>query len=30
VVLTDWDLQADPPRREVLRVDGSGFARIAL
>jgi UDP-2,3-diacylglucosamine hydrolase len=28
VVLTDWDQRADPPRREVLRVDGSGFARV--
>jgi UDP-2,3-diacylglucosamine hydrolase len=30
VVLTDWDLLANPPRREVLRLDASGFARIAL
>ena len=30
VVLTDWDLRAHPPRREVLRVDASGFARVAL
>jgi len=30
VVLTDWDLGANPPRREVLRLDASGIARIAL
>lgn len=30
VVLTDWDLGATPPRREVLRLDASGFARVAL
>lgn len=30
VVLTDWDLQASPPRREVLRVDAGGYARVAL
>lgn len=29
VVLTDWDLAATPPRREVLRLDASGFARVA-
>jgi UDP-2,3-diacylglucosamine hydrolase len=30
VVLTDWDLQANVPRREVLRVNAGGFTRIAL
>jgi UDP-2,3-diacylglucosamine hydrolase len=30
VVLTDWDLQAKPARREVLRVNASGFTRVAL
>jgi UDP-2,3-diacylglucosamine hydrolase len=30
IVLTDWDLAAQPPRREVLRLDASGPARIAL
>lgn len=30
VVLTDWDLQASPPRREVLRVDAGGYARVPL
>jgi UDP-2,3-diacylglucosamine hydrolase len=30
IVLTDWDLQAKPPRRELLRLDSTGFARIAL
>jgi UDP-2,3-diacylglucosamine hydrolase len=30
VVLTDWDLQASPPRREVLRVNAGGYARVAL
>ncbi len=29
VVLTDWDLNAKPPRREVLRLDASGFARLS-
>jgi UDP-2,3-diacylglucosamine hydrolase len=29
VVLTDWDLAARPPRREVLRVDAAGFTRVA-
>jgi UDP-2,3-diacylglucosamine hydrolase len=30
IVLSDWDLAAQPPRREVLRLDASGPARIAL
>lgn len=30
IVLTDWDLAASPPRREVLRLDASGPRRIAL
>jgi UDP-2,3-diacylglucosamine hydrolase len=30
IVMTDWDLEATPPRREVLRVDSSGAHRIAL
>jgi UDP-2,3-diacylglucosamine hydrolase len=30
VVLTDWDLRANPPRREVLRIDASGWTRVAL
>jgi len=30
IVLTDWDLQASPPRQEVLRVSASGVHRIAL
>jgi UDP-2,3-diacylglucosamine hydrolase len=30
IVLTDWDLEATPPRREVLRLDASGAHRIAL
>jgi UDP-2,3-diacylglucosamine hydrolase len=30
VVLTDWDLNAHPPRREALRVDAAGFTRVAL
>ena len=29
VVLTDWDLQAAPPRREVLRLDAAGWHRLA-
>lgn len=29
VVMTDWDLDAHPPRREVLRIDAAGFARVA-
>jgi UDP-2,3-diacylglucosamine hydrolase len=29
-VLTDWDLAADPPRAEVLRLDAAGLQRIAL
>jgi len=30
IVLTDWDLDATPPRREALRLDTSGAHRIAL
>jgi UDP-2,3-diacylglucosamine hydrolase len=30
IVLTDWDLEATPPRREVLRLDAAGAHRIAL
>jgi len=30
VVLTDWDLEATPPRREVLRLSASGAQRIAI
>ncbi|HUR90173.1 MAG TPA: UDP-2,3-diacylglucosamine diphosphatase [Ramlibacter sp.] len=30
MVLTDWDLEASPPRREVLRVSASGAQRIPL
>lgn len=30
VVLTDWDLRASPPRREALRVDAGGYARVPL
>ena len=30
IVLTDWDLEAAPPRREVLRLDATGAHRIAL
>ncbi|MDD2609671.1 MAG: UDP-2,3-diacylglucosamine diphosphatase [Giesbergeria sp.] len=29
-VLSDWDLLAQPPRAEVLRLDGHGLQRIAL
>jgi UDP-2,3-diacylglucosamine hydrolase len=29
IVLTDWDLHASPPRREVLRLSADGAARIA-
>ncbi|MGE8320143.1 MAG: UDP-2,3-diacylglucosamine diphosphatase [Comamonas sp.] len=30
VVLSDWDTDTDPPRAEVLRIDGLGLRRIAL
>lgn len=30
IVLTDWDLEAAQPRREVLRLDDAGAHRIAL
>ena len=30
VVLSDWDVQANPPRAEVLRLSASGLQRIAL
>ena len=30
IVLTDWDLAARPPRREVLRLDASGPVRMTL
>jgi UDP-2,3-diacylglucosamine hydrolase len=30
IVLTDWDLAATPPRREVLRLSAAGAQRIAL
>lgn len=30
IVLTDWDLDATPPRREVLRLTASGAQRVAL
>jgi UDP-2,3-diacylglucosamine hydrolase len=30
VVLSDWDLAAQPPRAEVLRVDAQGLHRVAL
>ena len=30
IVLTDWDVEATPPRREVLRLSAAGAQRIAL
>ena len=30
MVLSDWDLRADPPRAEVLRITAGGAARVAL
>ena len=30
IVLSDWDTDMDPPRAEVLRLDGDGLQRIAL
>ena len=30
LVLGDWDTEAKPPRAEVLRLDASGWRRIAL
>ena len=30
IVLTDWDLEASPPRREVLRLSAAGAQRIRL
>ena len=30
VVLSDWDVQAKPPRAEVLRLSASGLQRISL